>query len=109
MKRSADTVTTGPAPSPRRLAVALLRLVETGDDAGARVLLAGLDAGQLRAVLLEQTQNVGLIFEGAFAEIVEQQLPAIAEARGLTRGDVVADYLDRVTLRFALAELGEQP
>lgn len=102
-------MTTGPAPAPRRLAVALLRLVESGDTAGARLLLVGLEAEQLRAVLLAQTSNVGLIFEAAFAEIVEQRLPAIAEAHGRTRGEVIAEYLDLVALQYALREMSNRP
>ncbi|MFB4300638.1 hypothetical protein [Actinomadura sp. NTSP31] len=102
-------MTTGPVPDARRLAVALLRLVETGDATGARLLLDGLEPEQLRAVLLAQTRNLGLLFEAAFAEVVEQRLPAIAEAYGRTRAEVIADYLDLIALRFALGEMSSRP
>ena len=83
-------------------------MTEAGDRKAAGHLLATLDADQLREVLLAQTDHVSLIFESAFGVIFEHRLPALAEELGYTREQVVADYLERLTLRFALAEVDQQ-
>jgi hypothetical protein len=88
----------------RRLALALLRLDESGDHAAVDALLAALDADELREVLAAQTRNVGLLFEAVFGVVNEARLPALAAERGLTRDQVTADYLELTILRFALQE-----
>ncbi|HEY1325129.1 MAG TPA: hypothetical protein VGF32_33055 [Streptosporangiaceae bacterium] len=90
-----------------RLALALLRLAENGDQAAVDVLLAELTADELRAVLTVQTRNVGLVFEAVFAEVYESRLPGLAAEHGRTRGEVTADYLERLILRLALREAGQ--
>lgn len=90
---------------PRQLALALLRLGEAGDRQGVKLLTESLDAEQARAVLLAQTANVSVLLEPLFGvEVVESRLPGLAARFGRTRDEIVADHLERLILRLALAE-----
>jgi hypothetical protein len=88
----------------RRLALALARLREAGDQAGMRLLLDDLDSGQLRAVLTAQTENVSVLLEGLFVPIEPSHLPGVAARFGRTRHEVVDDHLGQLIYRLAGAK-----
>lgn len=88
----------------RRLALALLRLRETGDHAGMRLLVAGLDADTLRAALISQTENASTLLEGLFSTIAESRLPLLAALHRRPRGEVVDDHLGQLIYRLAGAQ-----
>jgi hypothetical protein len=98
---------TAPQPSAQRLAVALLRLQQLGDDAGTAILLAGLTPDQARAALRAQTANVAVLLAAVFGEeIRESHLPHVAETSGRSPGQVTADHLELLALALAEAEGG---
>jgi hypothetical protein len=82
-----------------RLALALVRLGELGDQDAAWELVDGLSVDELRAVLLTQTANVLQAFPPWFEEA---GLAAAVSVRGLT----AADYLGTRILRMANEEFG---
>jgi hypothetical protein len=91
-------------PEARRLALALLRLRESGDSHGTAWLAGTLDAEQARAVLLAQTENASVMVEGLFRTIVESRLPMLAAEYDRTPHQVVDDHLGRLILRLAAEE-----
>jgi hypothetical protein len=91
-----------------RLALAALRLREAGDRTALVALLDTLTPEELRAALLAQTRNAGLVLHAAFGgRLVEDALPAAVTA-GRPRAEVVDDYLGHLITGYALAE-NDQP
>jgi hypothetical protein len=90
---------------PRRYALALSRLREADDHEGMRLLLDGLDADQLRATLIAQTENMSVLLEGLFIPIGASRLPDLARQYGRTRQEVVMDHLEQLVLRLAGAKV----
>lgn len=92
---------------PRRTSVALIQLLEAGDQRGAATLIRMLSGHELRSVLLQQTANATLVFESVFDRVRESVLPGIAERSGRSRAEVTSTYLQGIVLGLAADEVGE--